>query len=268
MAFLESQSKGSIPVGRGSGSFGILPVGADGQVPVADANDPLGLRYAPFPFSIWSARRRWFQIQQNGGLTTLNQAGFTTAPTLTGTAAVLNTTVAQFIQYTSAAVLNSDAGWLSSAFSQTQFNYRPMYACAMRTGADITLSRFWFGLFASTPMAATDPAISGMGFRYSTDVDGTAFWRCWSNDAAGGGTVTVTAVAMAINTIYELAMEVDPAGANVKFYINGVLVATHTTNLPVGATNLGHVEEVRTLDATPLARVVSISKVFVSQNAV
>lgn len=266
MAFLESKNKGSIPVGRGGGEFGILAAGVDGDTPVADSNEATGLKYNAFPSGIWAARRRWWLIQQNGGLTTLNQAGFTTAPTITGTAVVLNLATAQFIQYTSAAVINSDAGWIAAAFSQTQFNYRPAYAVSMRVGTPITNVRYWLGLFSATPIAATDPAIDGMGFRYSTDVDGTAFWRCWTNDGAGGGTVTVTTVALTANTVYNLAIEVDSAGANVKFYINGILVATHTTNLPTGATNLGHVERLRTLDA--VAKLISLSKVYCEQRAV
>ena len=260
-----TEPKGSLPVSTGPG-FKNFPVGANGQVSVSDANDPVGLKYVPYPFSRWAVKRRWFMIQQNGGLTTLNQAGFTTAPTLTGTAALLSLTTAQFIQYTSGIVINNDAGWLSTAFSQTQFNFRPMWSCAMRVGTPITLCRYWLGMFASTPMAATDPAISGFGFRYSTDVDGTAFWRTWSNDGAGGGTVTVTTVALVANTVYNLVAEVAQDGLSIAFYIDDVLVATHTTNLPVGATPLGHVEQVRTLDVT--AKLISISKIYVAQNGV
>jgi hypothetical protein len=51
----------------------------------------------------------------------------------------------------------------------------------------------------------------------------------------------------------------------VKFYIDGVLVATHTTDLPAAAQNLGHVEQVRTLDAS--AKIISISKVQLEQVA-
>ena len=44
MSFLESKVKGSIAVGRGDG-VGILPVGPDGQVIIADSTQPLGVKY-------------------------------------------------------------------------------------------------------------------------------------------------------------------------------------------------------------------------------
>jgi hypothetical protein len=219
------------------------------------------------PLGIGATRTRWWNIQQNGGLTTLSQTGFSTAPTVTGTAAVVSLTVAQFISYTSAAVLNSDAGWLSSSFGQTRRDWMPRYGCTMRTDADITLCRFWIGLFSTTPMAATDPAINGMGFRYSTDVDGTAFWRCWTNGGGAPGEVTTTTVPVTANTIYRMAIVANPSGLSVDFYIDDVLVASHSTDIPLATANLGHVEEVRTLDATPAARVISISKVSCEQAA-
>lgn len=208
---------------------------------------------------------RILEIQQNSGLTTIAQVGFATAPTANGTASLLETAIAQFINYASAATNNADAGWLSSAFSQTRFDYRPMWRCTMRTGGVITVVRNWLGLFASTPMASSDPAIDGAAFRYDTGVDGTAFWRTWTNDGAGGGTVTTTTVAMTVDTNYRLLIAVDTAGANVRFYINDVLVATHVANLPTAAVNLGHVEQVRTLEN--VAKSIRISKVALMQRA-
>lgn len=222
----------------------------------SELSDPLGLT---------SARTRWWTIQQNASLTTLNQIGFSTAPTQNGTTGIVNATQAQFITYTTAAVLNSDGGWISTAFTQTRWDYRPVYSAAIRTQPSILAARFWMGLFDSSPMASSDPAIHGMGFRYDTGVDGTAFWRCWSNDGAGAGTVTVTTVPFTPSTIYRLAIAVNPNGLSVDFYINDVVVATHSTDLPGGSIDLGHVEQVRTLEA--VAKAVSISKIEVEQVA-
>lgn len=258
-----TEPKGSLPVSTGPG-FKNLPAGADGEVPVADSNIATGLRYYALPFRLGNAILRWWQIQQNGGLTTLNQSGFTTAPTLEGVATVLNTAIAQFIRYTSAAVTGSDAGWISTVFTQTRMNYRPWWHCAMQVGPTITNLRKWLGLFASDPMASSDPAIEGMGFRYATDVDGTAFWRCWSNDGVAGGLVTVTTVPLTANTEYRLSIEV-VRGTLIRFYINEILVASHAAMLPAGATNLGHVEETRTLDA--VSKTMNISKVACEQRA-
>lgn len=246
---------------------------AAGTITMSDGTNPVtimdllvywqGAGYA-FPSEI-DANIRWWMIQQNGGLTTLNNVGFTTAPTATGTATVLNAPPAQFINYASAAVAASEAGWVSSAFSQTMYQFRPRYKSIMRTGGVITNVRYWMGLFSATPATADDPAINGMGFRYSTVADGTAFWRCWSNDGAGGGTVTVTTVPFTVSTNYVLSIEVSPDGLSIFFYINDLLVATHVTDLPGAAVNMGHVERITTLDA--VAKSVALSKVAVSQRA-
>ena len=228
---------------------------------VLDADQLLALAAETFGFE----DRRMWGIQQNSGLTTLSQLGFITAPTIEGTASVLDVAGgAQFINYLTAAVINSDGGWLSSAFSQTRFDYRPIYDAVVQTGSDITSIRHWIGLFSADPMASSAPAVSLMAFRYDTGADGTAFWRTVTN-SGGVPTVTVTTTAIAVSTSYRLMIVVDSAGANVRFYINGALVSTHTLTLPAAATNLGHVEEARTLVA--VARNFAISRVFCSQKA-
>jgi hypothetical protein len=226
---------------------------------VFNASQVLGVRDESI---IPSAVRAW-AIQQNGGLTTIAQVGFATAPTATGTASVLNTSTAQFINYVSGAVAGNEAGWVSSAFSQTRRDYLPTWRGVIRTGSTLTNIRHWFGLFSATPATADDPAINGAGFRYSTAVDGTAFWRAWTNDGAGGGAVTATTVAVTADTIYRFMVVL--GAASVLFFIDDVLVATHVADLPAAATNLGHVERITTLDA--VAKNVSISKVSLNQRA-
>jgi hypothetical protein len=246
---------------------------AAGTLSLSDGTSPIFLgdldRYwegAGFGFYSVSpslSNERWWMIQQNGGLTTIAQIGFATAPTATGTASVFNDPTAQFINYVSGIVIGNEAGWVSSAFSQTQLRFRPLWKAVIKTGSPLTAIRMWFGLFSATPATADDPAISGMGFRYSTAVDGTAFWRCWSNDAAGGGLVTVTTVPIAADTDYILSIMVSEDATQILFFIDDVLVATHAANLPVSTTNLGHVERVTTLDV--VAKNIRISKVALSQ---
>lgn len=209
-----------------------------------------------------SAAFRTWAIQQNGGLTTLNQMGFTTAPTVTGTATNLNTSTGQFIDYASAAVLDNDAGWISSAFSQTRFDYRPNWRCAMRTGPVITVVRYWLGMFSATPIASDDPTVHGFGFRFSTSA-GDVNWMAWSNDNSGGGTIVDTGIPVVADTSYLLVAIVNAGGGSIRYYINDVLVATISTNLPGAANNLGHVERLRTLEA--VAKSIRLSKVALSQ---
>lgn len=243
-----------------------------GTLAISDGSNPLTLldlvRYwttagFQYPYPITQINDRWWTIQQNGGLTTVINTGFATAPAIIGTASVLDTVLGQFVNYNSANPNGSEAGWMSTVFTQTQRNYRPVYKAHMRTGPDITSVRYWFGLFSASPMASDDPAIHGMGFRYSTAVDGTAFWRCWSNDGAGGGTVTVTTIPIAADTSYVLSIEISPDGLSILFFINDVLVATHTTDLPAAAQPLGHVERIITLVAG--GRSVRVAKIALSQ---
>ena len=56
-------------------------------------------------------------------------------------------------------------------------------------------------------------------------------------------------VAVTTSTKYRFRVVLDDVGATAKFYINNVLVATHTTNLPASATNMGHQAQFTNLTA-------------------
>lgn len=101
----------------------------------------------------------------------------------------------------------------------------------------ITDVRFWFGLFNNTAgfnvdnlPSGTSGAISGAGFRFSTVVPDTN-WQCCTSDGTTQTTTNsgVAAVAGAFHTFEIVFTDSVP---NVKFYIDGTLVATNTTHLP------------------------------------
>jgi hypothetical protein len=56
-------------------------------------------------------------------------------------------------------------------------------------------------------------------------------WQCVTS-VSGVRTLTTTTTAVSANTWTKLRIEVNAAGTSVTFYINGTLVATHTTNIP------------------------------------
>jgi hypothetical protein len=115
----------------------------------------------------------------------------------------------------------------------------------------VTNSRYWVGLFSASPVASGVPNIHAVAFRYDTGVDGTAFWRTVSIAGTGASAnVTTTSVAVAINTAYKLRIRVVTT-SKVEFYINNVLVATHTTTLPTSSTLLGYGCQVTTLTTGP-----------------
>lgn len=112
--------------------------------------------------------------------------------------------------------------------------------------------RYWIGLWDDSGADILDsatPAIHMVGFRYDSAVDsGNGHWRCVSNDGGVTPTVTDSGVLIAINTVYDMRIVV--GASNIKFYINGVLVATHTTDLPNTGVDLTTVCGVKRLGAS------------------
>jgi hypothetical protein len=216
-----------------------------------------------------SGKRRMWGIQQNANLATLSQVGFATAPTVNtpGAAAVVHNDASgngQFIEYATGATLNADAGWISSAFTQTQRIYRFIYDAYIKTGANIANVRFWAGMFSATPMASATPAIHAAAFRYDTGADDTAFWRIVTIDGATTN-AQATTTAIATDTVYRLRIVWLTGTTTVRFLINGVDVGSSTTNLPTTTQNLGHVEQVRALAAAN--KIIRVGGIWVSQNA-
>lgn len=171
--------------------------------------------------------------QQIPASTTIASVGMT-APTTTGTATDLIATEGEYISYASALLAGSVAGWNTGTV--TQLGFFPIMRTTVKTGTDITAQRIWVGLFSAVPTGTDTPTANLVAFRYATITDTTAFWRvCVSN---GSSTVTTaTTVAVAVSTRYVFAIDASTAGV-VKFYINGILVLTQTTTLPVTTATL------------------------------
>jgi hypothetical protein len=209
--------------------------------------------------------RRQMTVAAPGGGTTLVTDG-TAAPTVATTnitPADDPTAAGPGVSYTTTAAADVDAG-IISAFGPVQTRWGPLFYTRITTDASaITSTRLWAGLTSAELAALTaDPTTQHVAaFRYDTGLDGTAFWRCVT---AGGSaaTVTVSTVAIAAATSYELKIEVNSAGTSVRFFVNGVLAATHTTNLPTTSTALGYIVRLRTLAAS--ARALRLGRVLVS----
>lgn len=96
----------------------------------------------------------------------------------------------------------------------------------LSTVAEEYVSRFLFG----DSLVAADHT-DGIYFEYDRAASGDV-WRC--KTAAGGvRTTTATAIAIAAGTWYRLRALI--TSAQVLFYVDDVLVATHATNIPTGA---------------------------------
>lgn len=131
----------------------------------------------------------------------------------------------------------SKGRWIMGNYSCTRRDWKPIFETLVKTYSDLTNSRIWAGLFSATPFGSATPSIHLAAFRYDTGADGTAFWRCVTDNGSGSPTVTTTSIAIAVSTKYSLRIEC--GASDIKFYINDVLAATHTTTLPTSTQLLG-----------------------------
>lgn len=215
---------------------------------------------------IGAAIRRILLIQQDSGLTTLSTVGVSAAPTATGTASLVdvNTGEGQYIQYLSGAVSGNNGGLQATTFDQTQFIRRPIMDFAVRNPATITNGRWWVGVFSGDPMGSATPALHYMAFRFNTATDGTT-WQAVCDNGSGTPTVVDTTVTFTATTSYRMRIVVDGAGANVRFYINGILRATISTTLPTTTQNLGYNAQVQTTEA--VAKAIRVGRICIAQKA-
>jgi hypothetical protein len=106
-------------------------------------------------------------------------------------------------------------------------------------GATITSVRLWIGLFDTPPSGSDDPSgVTGAGFHFNPA--SSANWRAWSNDGTTTGTFTDTGVAVVASSTKRFRLRSD-GSSTVQFYIDNVLVATHSSEHPAAATyhNIG-----------------------------
>lgn len=124
--------------------------------------------------------------------------------------------------------------------------WSPQLIVRMKTDPSaVTNLRYWVCLASVNPGSSATPAGHYAGFRYDTAADGTAFWRCVSDNNSGTPEVTTTAVAVAAATAY--TFRVDLTASDATFYINGVQVAQHSSKVPTSSTDLGYFQSVTNL---------------------
>jgi len=166
-----------------------------------------------------------------------------------GTASNIKDSGGAYVRQLSAAALNNRGSFIC-AQTQIRTDWEGEMQFKIKTGGDIASVRTFVGLESTdiTDVGDSAPQAHYAMFRYATDVDGTAFWRTMTNDNGVTPTVTTTSVAIAVDTVYFLRIRWNAAADEIKFYIDDVLVATHTTDLPTSSTSLGPVVSVKTLN--------------------
>lgn len=201
--------------------------------------------------------------QPRRGATTIDSLG-DAAPTTEGTATTGSGGGNHFIRYDSAAVLNSNAGWLPSAFAKTirDASNDPVFDCTV-VPISTTVLRYWVGLFSADPMASGAPALNFVGFRFDTSLSDVN-WKCVNGNGASTAVVD-SGVAMAGSSEFHFRiMLTGTGGANVLYFINGSLVASFSGSAP-GIVALGFVAQVRTLEA--VAKAIGIHRISLVQGA-
>lgn len=100
----------------------------------------------------------------------------------------------------------------------------------------VTSVTYWAGLSSATVAASDTPTAHMAAFRYATAA-GDANWQFCTNDNTSTPTCSDTGVAVAANTAYTLRLEFSAAGT-AKAYVNGVLKATRTTDMPTSSASM------------------------------
>lgn len=198
--------------------------------------------------------------------------GLATASTWGMPAALLNATASNdddatgpYVAHQTGAVSGNATSMRDASMSPAstlQRAWNPEIEIVAKPGATISSIRIWVGVFSGIPNSSADPAEHGAAFRFDTSAGdgGNGNWRAWTNDGSGGGTITDTGVDCTgdVGQVFKIIMN----ASEVEFYIDGLLVATHTTNLPGSTTMLGYNVSCSTL--TSAARVVSWSRVRIA----
>ncbi len=140
----------------------------------------------------------------------------------------------QFCYFASTAALHNAAGFYGAEF---------LYPIATNMDAsfriipvDVTNMNLWVGHAQGDPNSTTGTPTTGgkLGFWLSS-ARGNANWCCVNT--AAGGTQTITETAVSQTAGIPVILRVAYSASAATFYINGTLVATHTTNLPAASTN-------------------------------
>lgn len=226
-------SKGDLAVGTGNNSASKLSVSSTlRDVLYTDSSTSNGLNYGDpalldYFFHDWHVGS-W---TCDGGSSTPAGYGIPGA-TIGGTATLLSPTATRLrnISYVSAATADSRAGVATNTHnSYITHEWIIVVWCGTDT---LTNIRYVVGAADSgANMISYDDGFNGEGawFRYSTSASDTT-WKCiTTNDSAGGPTITDTGVTVTTGT---KKFMIHKTSSNVKFYLDDVLVATNTTDLP------------------------------------
>ena len=176
-------------------------------------------------------------LQQDGRLAAVEALGLNNATN--GTASTITDTTGIYVQYQTGTLVGNQGGVTHSGTIDYTMDVLPDIYSVIKTGdraQDITDCIIWIGLSTNTGLG--NPIVGDfVGFRFAPTDLGDVNWIALT---ANGGTTTTTdsGVAVTVDTRYVFRIKVVSL-SSVELYVNGTLVATHTTNLPASLTLLG-----------------------------
>lgn len=178
-----------------------------------------------------------------GGTTGINQ-GHTSAPTISGTVSNVDSSSRAAIRTVTGSTSGNSAGVLSG-IDVARAGWLPLAVFSDTIGNTITSYRHWIGWVSADLAGVATPTTQDVAaFSYDTGRDGTVFFRTVTCD---GSTATVTATTVAVTAAQTYSFLVVVLASSVLFYIDGVLVNTHTTHLPNTGNIMGWQMTVTTL---------------------
>lgn len=194
--------------------------------------------------------KRTMQYLKNAGAATITNVGFASAPTTSGTLTSQDSSLGPWLRHTTAASAGSAGGFVSSSYGIVRPYWQPEMFARVQMGDGFLLGdgSIFVGFMSASVDASigsrdqegnTAPAIAMAGFYYGTSVSPSFYRGQWvpytSNGAAGVGNSTRTGDLRNSNENLRIVM----SDTEVQFYIDEVLVATHTTTLPASNQALG-----------------------------
>jgi hypothetical protein len=225
-------TKGDLVVGTGSNAASKLAAGSsDGLMLSSDSSTSTGLKWVE-PFELNSLFHVWHvQSWTVDSTNTTPQSYNTGTASAQGTATSVSPTASRLrnVSYVSTATTGSDAGVKSNTSNgHISHDFRLLVWAGLDT---LTNVRYVVGI-TDVNIQAYDDGNNGDSawFRYSTNASDTNWMCLTSNSAAGGPTITDTGVAVTTGT---KIFEIHKTASEVKFFLDNVLVATHTTDIPV-----------------------------------
>lgn len=192
--------------------------------------------------------KRNMALHPDAGASTVSAVGMP-APTLSGTLTGISWNQDQrgpMLRHITGSAINDRAGVLPPSMNVVRAGWRPRLSGVVWPNQLETTQRVWFGLFASDPALNTLPTFDHAGFLYNPSVVST--WQCSSGD---GSAANQQDSGVLQNTAFpkRLELEVDTVAGTIQFWIDGVLVATKTTNLPRTTVDLGYAIQLTTTSA-------------------